>query len=996
MPVTHAEFWKLLRDSRLIPASRCEEVEAASAQARAASTAWDVRSLAAWLVREQLLTRYQAEQLLRGRSGPFFYGPYRIVDRIRDGRLRGLFRACHEPTQFSVLLHFAPARVAQDPRLWNHVRQYQRGHTQLQHPHLQRVFSVEDTAGHRFLVLEDLAGDSLADALEPGSALSPADACSVVHMTALGLAALHEHRHAYGDLRPANLWLDPAGHLKLLRDFVQPPVIPDLTRGDLNESTREQLHYLAPELAHPGTRLSPTTDIYALGCAFYELLSGQPPFVGSAPAEMLQRHANETPESLESFDIPEDLAAIVEQMLAKDATQRIASAREVAERLAPFLDPPIASLVAPPTADDHLPEFEAALSHGGRVPPAPPPIVSTLPPPPVATVAPAASPPVNAAHASATTPSAATTTESAIQIEGETDQSVAARRMRRRRRSPRQRALTLGILAVVCILAATAYYLRVPAPFWRSVLGGTADSMAAQPRPSEDRQPETGSEHKDSQPDAAANTPSTGNYCATPDDGQSLWMPPTQGHPIQIAGIPPGSQLLFVLRARDLVQMAAGQLALRSLGEEVVAYRQRWEAAAGFPWEQIDQLMVCWSGDSQAALSPTYVVRLHEPVGREQMVAAWGETSTEGSGDATVYRKDSWSYGLPAGAGPGIFVMGPDATVREVLTLTSERPVLRREMAQLLATSDDQSLATVLVVPSFLHDTLTHKSWGPLSRAVPATDWLLRDDIMACRLSLHLGEMGYLELRGCGRTGADSRQLAEALRERVRELPNRIEAHFQQVYPAPYWRPIALRMPEMVRFLADYTRIGIESDQAVVNSVLPAQAIHNLLFASQMLMVASSAEDMPAPTTTSPAVTPAMPQSLDELLSRKMTFRFALQSLEFAIRDLGEAVRENYPQLPFPFDIQILGSDLQLQGITRNQQVARFEAVDQPLSEILTALVMRANPVTTVTAPSDPNQKLVWIQGLDPADPKKPILLITTREAAQRRNDTLPAAFQPK
>jgi hypothetical protein len=127
-----------------------------------------------------------------------------------------------------------------------------------------------------------------------------------------------------------------------------------------------------------------------------------------------------------------------------------------------------------------------------------------------------------------------------------------------------------------------------------------------------------------------------------------------------------------------------------------------------------------------------------------------------------------------------------------------------------------------------------------------------------------------------------------------------------------------------------------------------------------------------------------------------MNFRFAAQSLEFAIRDLAEAVRETHPQLPFPFDIQILGSDLQLQGITRNQQIAGFESVDNRLDEILTTLVMRANPVTTVTTPSDPNQKLVWIQGPDPNDANKPILLITTRDAAQRRNDTLPTAFLPK
>jgi len=340
--------------------------------------------------------------------------------------------------------------------------------------------------------------------------------------------------------------------------------------------------------------------------------------------------------------------------------------------------------------------------------------------------------------------------------------------------------------------------------------------------------------------------------------------------------------------------------------------------------------------------------------------------------------------------------MGPEPAIREVAALSGERPLLRREMAQLLAASNDRSLATVLLVPSFLHDALTQETWGPLSRALPATDWLLGEEFTACQLSLYVGETGYLELRGCGRTGADSLQLAESLRQRVRELPTRIEQHFQDVYPDTYWRPIALRMPEMVRFLADYTRVGIEDDQAIVNSVLPPQAIHNLLFASQMLLVAGSGDGTPTITSSTPTASQSIPQTMDELLAKNMSFRFAAQSLEFAIRDLADAVRENHPQLPFPFDIQILGSDLQLQGITRNQQIAGFESVNQRLDEILTALVMRANPVTTVTAPSDPNQKLVWIQGRDPNDANKSILLITTRDAAQRRNDTLPTAFQSK
>ncbi len=141
---------------------------------------------------------------------------------------------------------------------------------------------------------------------------------------------------------------------------------------------------------------------------------------------------------------------------------------------------------------------------------------------------------------------------------------------------------------------------------------------------------------------------------------------------------------------------------------------------------------------------------------------------------------------------------------------------------------------------------------------------------------------------------------------------------------------------------------------------------------------------------------PPSPQTLEELIQTRISFRFALQSLEFAVRDLAATVRESHPAIPFPFDIQILGNDLQLNGITRNQQITDFQAENKPLGEILTALVMRANPVTTVTEPSDANQKLVWVQGPDPADANRQILLITTRDGVKRRGDTLPAAFLPR
>ena len=104
-------------------------------------------------------------------------------------------------------------------------------------------------------------------------------------------------------------------------------------------------------------------------------------------------------------------------------------------------------------------------------------------------------------------------------------------------------------------------------------------------------------------------------------------------------------------------------------------------------------------------------------------------------------------------------------------------------------------------------------------------------------------------------------------------------------------------------------------------------------------------------------------------------------------------MRIRYRDVPFRFSIRILGSDLQADGITRNQPIRDFAQQDQTLAEILTALVMKANPVTTVRSPSEPAQRLVWAIGTDPAAAPGQTIVITTRQVAEKEYQ-LPAPFR--
>src|SRR5262249_53755832 len=138
------------------------------------------------------------------------------------------------------------------------------------------------------------------------------------------------------------------------------------------------------------------------------------------------------------------------------------------------------------------------------------------------------------------------------------------------------------------------------------------------------------------------------------------------------------------------------------------------------------------------------------------------------------------------------------------------------------------------------------------------------------------------------------------------------------------------------------------------------------------------------------------PKTINDALQIKTSYSFAQTSLEFAIAELQDDVKSNLKGAPFEFAIKIIGDDLKLDGITRNQSIRDFKQESQTVADILTALVRKANPVTTVKDPSETDQKLVWLVGPDPDNPSKQIVLIPTRNAAATKKYTLPPQFVAK
>jgi serine/threonine protein kinase len=178
------------------------------------------------------------------------------------------------------------------------------------------------------LVMELVDGEPLSAVLDRGP-LSAVTTRRVLSDVAAGLAAAHACGVVHRDIKPANLIVTPDGSVKIT-DFgiARAADACGLTAtGELVGTAR----YVSPEQV-AGEPATSRSDLYSLGIVGYHCLTGQPPFTQGGAVEVALAHLNREPAALPA-DVPDDLATLVMELLAKDPAQRPATADEVAERL---------------------------------------------------------------------------------------------------------------------------------------------------------------------------------------------------------------------------------------------------------------------------------------------------------------------------------------------------------------------------------------------------------------------------------------------------------------------------------------------------------------------------------------------------------------------------------------------------------------------------------------------------------------------------------------
>jgi serine/threonine protein kinase len=1012
------DFWKLLNQSRLLTSQQVEQVSADFAAAAKGQDATSVKALGEWLLAKNVLSRYQITTLLAGKSGPFFFGDYKIFDRLDKGRLKGHFRAVHSATGHPVMLQFLTGPLLNDPQLWAATSQYVMALYGIASPHVQRFMELVDLKKFKFVVGEDLRGKTLDEAIKGGGApqIPPTEACRIVRFAALGLAPLHQAGITHGNVRPGNVFLEPvpqrSANVKLLLEAQQPPAPIDFSQQEAGSRAALMADYLAPELAAPGRLPDPLSDIYALGCTLFYLLMGSPPFAGGNIQHKMSRHATEAIRPLESIGLPQPLTQVVAYMMAKNATVRYQSAALVAEQLAAFVEPQTlyVQLPAPPATlagyEQYLQEKRAKLA----TPPSATPLPSATPPP---------EPAISSTPFPHLTPSGSSPGVVIGNVAGPTPPAVppppVARRpsstdeILRRRKAGQRRNLMIGLTSTAILLIA----LAGGGIWWWHHLGGmkaiaglnnsgesNESPQVNEPPVSEHDQSEpvstTSSKVRTDAPPSSSTGSGEGGLQVVSDDGNLLWASPTAGKPFTFHGVPPEAQVFLIVRPADMLSKPEGQRVLAALGPTFAAERQAWETASGVKLDEIDQLIVTLHGNQGKSPRVHFVVKTKAPISKDDLLARWGNPSASEEKSQTYYTRDVRAYYIPpAGGDAPTFTMGDPRDVKEVAAASAAPPVVFRDIERLRRYSDADRHLTLFFYPQFLFSDDGRPLFaGDRGKLQQPLTWLLGADLQAASASLHCGDDFYFEMRMLSSLDKNPQQLAEEFRARLSQVPTAIESYIDRLAPPPYWSRLARRYPLMISQLHQQMRVSTENDQAIVNAVLPGTAAHNLVLGGELL-VATPPGAAPVVSTAS-AVPAAGPKTIEDALQLKTTYTFAQLSLEVAMRDLAEDVKGNTKGAPFEFAIKILGDDLKLEGITRNQSIRDFNQDNQTVADILTALVRKANPVTTVKDPSETDQKLVWLIGPDPDNPGKKIILITTRTAANTKKFTLPAPFVAK
>lgn len=279
-------------------------------------------------------------------------GRYRLLEKVGEGGAAEVFKARDQRLDRVVAIKILRRQFVHDQASRTRFINEARAAAGLAHPNIVDVYDFgEAPDGSMFIAMQFVEGQDLKEILQRRGRMTAAETVSIITQVCSALQAAHARGLIHRDVKPQNILLDRKGHARL-GDFgiVKALSGPELTQTGMTFGTAA---YLSPEQA-TGEPIGPPSDVYALGCVMYEMLTGMPPFTGDNPAIVAYKQVWEQPRPLHNLapEVPPSLESVVMRCLLKDPRARYANTEVLAQDLhnmgSSFNQPTMAVPVAPP------------------------------------------------------------------------------------------------------------------------------------------------------------------------------------------------------------------------------------------------------------------------------------------------------------------------------------------------------------------------------------------------------------------------------------------------------------------------------------------------------------------------------------------------------------------------------------------------------------------------------------------------------------------------
>jgi serine/threonine protein kinase len=263
-----------------------------------------------------------------GTTPQVLLGRYELGRLLGAGGMAEVYEGHDRLLARRVAVKILLAQYAHDPAFLARFRREAQAAASLSHPNIVGVYDTGSEADTWFIVMEYVDGRTLKDIIRAEGALYWARAAEVAADVAGALAVAHARGIVHRDVKPGNVMLTTEGKVKVM-DFgiARASAVPSITQTSAVVGTAQ---YIAPEQAQ-GLEVDARSDVYALGCCLYEMVTGQVPFTGPTPVAIAYRHVREdpTPPRALNPDVPVPLEQVCLKAMAKRPEDRYQTAVEL-------------------------------------------------------------------------------------------------------------------------------------------------------------------------------------------------------------------------------------------------------------------------------------------------------------------------------------------------------------------------------------------------------------------------------------------------------------------------------------------------------------------------------------------------------------------------------------------------------------------------------------------------------------------------------------------